>query len=298
MELLPYSIVIPTFERGEALAETLESIRGQTHRPTAVVLVDGSPHQSARPIAEQFLPELPIIYQAARIASAAQQRNQGAEDVTTPLVAFFDDDMVLAPDACEKIVRVFTDDAAEAIGGIAARMPDHCHTPPKRILWLYYRLQAGFAHPTYGGKLFGPVINCLPSYDDADTELVASDWLNAGCVFYRTGLFQRERFPHFHGYSFMEDVHLSARIAKTHRLYFHAGAICDHRWGTNSLKRDLGEIARMRIRNQRIVAREVMGLSGLKFEAKMFLHRLFATVSILRRRQGEWWRELTGTWFA
>ena len=201
-----------------------------------------------QPMAERFAAELPITYEPAQIASAAQQRNQGARRISTPLAGFFDDDMVLAPDVGEKIAGAFTSDTASQIGGIAARIRDERHLPPKRLLWLYYRLQAGFAHPTYGGKLFGPVINCYPSYDEAEGELVQADWLNAGCVFYRTELFLREGFPQFEGYSFMEDVHLSARIAKTHRLYFHAGALSDHRWGSNSLKRDLAQIARMRIR--------------------------------------------------
>jgi hypothetical protein len=171
------------------------------------------------------------------------------------------------------------------------------HLKPKPLLHAYYRLQAGFDHESYGGRLFGPVINCYPCYDAANPdELIPADWLNAGCVFYRTPLFLRERFPRFDGYSFMEDVHLSARIAKTHRMYFHAGALCEHRCGTNPLKSDPGVIARMRLRNQRLVASEVLGLSGPFFETKLLLHRLFASISIVRRRQGAWWRELAGTW--
>jgi glycosyltransferase involved in cell wall biosynthesis len=297
LELLPYSIVIPTFERGQALTETLESIAGQPFLPAAVLVVDGSTKTTAERLVSQFQDRLPIRHLRASIASAAQQRNEGAESVTTPLLAFFDDDMIISRDACAKIVRTFSEDTAEQIGGIAARILGETHLKPKPLLRAYYRLQAGFDHETFGGRLFGPVINCYPCYDAAKPdELIPADWLNAGCVFYRTPIFLRERFPQFEGYSFMEDVHLSARIAKTHRLYFHAGAFCEHRCGTNSLKSDPGIIARMRLRNQRLVAKEVLGLSGPLFESKLLLHRLFASISIVRRRHGPWWRELAGTW--
>jgi hypothetical protein len=169
---------------------------------------------------------------------------------------------------------------------------------PRGPIWWYYRIQAGFSHPTYGGKLFGPAINCYPSYTEAgdDADVIDADWLNSGCVFYRTPLFHREMFPNFKGYSFMEDVHLSARIAKTHTLYFHTRAMFQHQNVKSHSKRNVREIARMRIRNQRLVSREVIGLKGFRFTAKMLLHRVFASIAILRRRDDDWFEELTGTW--
>jgi hypothetical protein len=52
----------------------------------------------------------------------------------------------------------------------------------------------------------------------------------------------------------------------------------------------------MRIRNQRIVARDVLGLRGPVFESKLLLHRCFATLSILRTRSAAWRDEVLGTW--
>src|SRR5205085_4047936 len=145
------------------------------------------------------------------------------------------------------------------IGGVSARIEEIERPVPSRFSWWYYRLQAGYSDETYGAKLFGPAINCLPCYNESDDDLIPAQWLNSGCVFYRTPVFLREKFPDFHGYSFMEDVHLSARIAKTHRLFFHKRALCRHRDATNSLKRNVKELARMRVRNQRAVARDVLG---------------------------------------
>jgi hypothetical protein len=126
--------------------------------------------------------------------------------------------------------------------------------------------------------------------------LIPADWLNSACVFYRTPIFLKQQFPAFEGYSFMEDVHLSARIAKTHALYFHAGALCDHRDGGRGTRSNVREIARMRIRNQRRVAREVLEVSGPSLEMKLLLQKLFSTIAILRRHEPAWWDDLVGTW--
>ncbi len=291
---LAYSLVVATCERVEELRAMLESVLLQTRLPEKTIIIDSSRDEKTRALVETFQARLPLFYERAAIASAAQQRNQGASHAVTPLIGFMDDDIVLYPETCAQACGVFERDPAA--GGVAARIAGMSHPTPRGLLWWYYRIQAGYAHATYGGKLFGPAINCLPAYAESDGDLIASDWLNSTCVFYRRELFMREMFPRFAGYSFMEDVHLSSRVGRTHRLYFHAKALCEHRDAPSSWKRDARAMARMRIRNQRLVAREIMGLSGPVLEFKLLLHRLFASVSIVRQRGPNWRPALMGTW--
>lgn len=290
--LLAYSIVIATYERADALRDALASVARQTRLPERVVIVDSSAGDASRAVAAEF--SLPIVYERAEIPSAAQQRNQGVRDIQSPLVAFIDDDVVLAPDVFDKLCRVF--EADEKVGGVSARMNGGSHPAPRGPLWWYYRLQAGYHDETYGGRLFGPAINCFPCYERATGELIAADWLNLGCVLFRTDAFRREMFPKFEGYSHMEDVHLSARIGKTHRLYFHTTANYDHFPSESPAKRDRKKLGQMRIRNQKLVAREVMGVDGLKLQWKMLLHRLFTSVYLLRFRPAGWKGEFAGIW--
>lgn len=297
----PYSLVIATFERPGDLAVTLAGVETQTHRPAEIIVADSSRDEETRALCESWSNRLPIQHIRSEFRSAARQRNQGAELTapTSEVIGFMDDDITLHPEAAEQICRVFAADAKGEIGGISARIDEIQRTAPSRLTRLYYRLQAGYTDGTYGGRLFGPAINCLPCYNEpaeADGALIRAEWLNSGCVFYRREPFLREKFPSFEGYSFMEDVHCSARIAKTHRLYFHTRARCSHRDGTNSLKRDHVTLARQRIANQRLVAREVLGLRGPRLAWKFFLHRLFASITILRQRQPGWTQSLRGTW--
>jgi len=293
---LAYSVVIATFERAEELRGTLLSLARQTRPPEQTIVIDASRDEKTRDLAGTFGQDLPLVYERATVASAAQQRNQGALLATAPLISFMDDDIVLAPGTCAALCEVFDRDEKGEVGGVAARITGMRHTVPKGLLWWYYRLQAGYADRTYGGQLFGPAINCLPSYSEESGDLIPAHWLNSTCVLYRRALFLSEKFPEFAGYSFMEDVHLSARIGKTHKLYFHASASCEHHDAPSTWKRDAKAMARMRIQNQRLVAREILQFSGPLFELKLLLHRLFATVSILRRREKNWWPTLVGTW--
>jgi GT2 family glycosyltransferase len=296
-ELPPYSVVVATYERPDDLTRLLESLAGQSALPQTVIVVDSSASPEPRLIAESFAGRLPVEYVRAIKPSAAVQRNQGAELVVTPIIAFADDDAILAPDCAEKICAAFAGDVDGKVGGIAPRMEGTPHRAPRWPLRCYYRWQAGYAHRTYGGKLFGPAINCLPTYDPREGDFVEADWLNAGCVFFRTPLFAREKFPEFQGYSFLEDVHLSARIARTHQLFFYRQATYEHRDSSSPHKRNARALARTRMRNQRLVAREIMGLREPALTAKLLLHRLFVTLYLLRRRGPGTWGELLGTWF-
>ena len=296
---LAYSLVIATFERPDDLEITLAGVAAQTRLPREIIVVDSSRDDRTSEFAARWTGPCPLRYRRTDARSAARQRNEGAalvEAEASPVIGFVDDDITLYPDTCAKVLAVFDADREAKTGGVAVRLEDFHRPEPRSWLWWYYRLQAGYADRTYGARLFGPVINCLPCYTEGDGDLIAADWLNSGCVFYRTALFQREQFPAFEGYSSMEDVHLSARIARTHRLYFHKSACCRHRDGSNSLKRDVKSIARQRVRNQRLVAREVLGLSGAAFEAKLLLHKLFVSIAVMRRRDSSWKQELLGTW--
>jgi len=294
VDLPAYSIVIATFERPDELRITLASLVTQSHQAAEIVIIDASPDEKSREVAQSFA--LPLRYEKAHKPSAAMQRNQGATLVTTPLLAFVDDDVTLPAMTFEKLCAVFQQDEAGRIGGVAGREEGMEHRRPGTLLRCYYRLQAGFDHPTYGGKLFGPAINCVPAYAEAGSDLIAADWLPSTCVVFRTPLFTREQFPGFDGYSFMEDAHLSARIGRTHQLFFHRGAVFEHRAAPSTFKRNARALAQMRIRHHRLLAREIIGLREPELTLKMLLHRLFVTVSVVRRRGPGWLQTILGTW--
>ncbi len=296
MSLLAYSIVIATLERPDELRVTLESLTLQRHSASRVIIVDASPSERSRVVAESFSNRLPLDYERAVEPSAAKQRNQGAVSVSTQLIAFLDDDVRLPADCFEKLCTPFSDDPQEEVGGVAGRIEGVQHTAPRGLLWWYYRLQAGYADPTYGGRLFGAGINCLPTYTEGAGDLIEAEWLPSGCVVFRTPLFQRELFPRFTGYSFMEDVHLSARIGRTHRLYCHRSAWYEHFPCESLAKRNRFALSRSRLANQKRIAQEIIGLRGPRLLWRTAFHRAFVSLFLVRFRPTGWRRELAGTW--
>jgi len=290
-----YSVVIATLDRPARLETTLRTLVAQSSPPAKIVIVDASRNGDSRARVEALDSPVPIDYRTVERASSARQRNDGAARVSTPLIAFVDDDVVLPPDLFGRLLAPFQAEDGATVGGVAGRIVGSGHPRPKGLLRWYYRLQAGYLHPTYGARLFGPAINTFPCYEE-QKGLIPADWLSSTCVLFRRELFERERFPDFDGYSFMEDVHLSARIGRTHRLFFDGDALYEHHSASTAFKRDKAALAAMAMRNRRIVAREVMGRRGLALQSRFFLLRLLNSAAILRNREPGWSDELKGTW--
>jgi len=289
---LDYSVVIATYERADALCNALASIRKQTRPPALVVVVDASAGRESETVTKESDPS--AVYLRAERPSAAVQRNQGFREVTTPLVAFIDDDVELARDVFEKLCAVF--ESMAETGGVSARMNGSEHSAPSPALRWYYRLQAGFDDETYGARLFGAGINCFPCYIQQTKLLIPADWLNLGCVMFRSDVFGRELFPAFEGYSFGEDVHLSARVARTHRLYFHSTARYDHFPSMSPAKRNHFRNAKMSAQHRRLIARDVQHLGAFELWWKDLLHRFFVSLFLLRTRPPGWVAQIAGTW--
>jgi glycosyltransferase involved in cell wall biosynthesis len=94
------SCIVPVYNGERYLAETLNSIVGQTYRPLEIIVVDdGSTDGSAR-IAEAFGPRVQYCWQEN--AGEAAARNGGLGMAQTEFVAFLDADDLWRP---EKLAR-------------------------------------------------------------------------------------------------------------------------------------------------------------------------------------------------
>lgn len=294
---LNYDAVIATLDRPQRLDRTLADLIAQSRPPNSIIVVDASTDDASKNIC-QARARLggPVTYLRAEERSAAKQRNQGATHATNQLLAFVDDDVELPADLFAQLISTFDNDDAQRIGGVAARIEGMEHKPPGRLLRWFYRLQAGYNHPHYGGQLFGAGINCLPCYLPDDPRLIPSNWLNSTCTIYRRELFDRERFPAFDGYSFMEDVHLSFRIGRSHRLYFHRDATFRHLDEPTAFKRDLPRRIRMQMLNRFQVAKTLLDLHGWRLFWRFALLRCFESALLLRARPPLWIKTLISVW--
>lgn len=289
------SVVIATLDRLRSLELVLRCLAAQTQPPAEVLLaVAGDPAP-----ASSLLARLPLPFPARVIAcpekSSAKQRNRAAAEARGEIIAFLDDDIEFGAELFAETLAHF---AAPDTGAVSPRIANQDRLPPGRLTRWYHRLQSGYAHPDHGARLFGPGINCFPVFPTESAVPVPADWLPSTCLFVRATLFHRHRFPEFTGYSFAEDVHLTARLARESRLYFLPAPRLLHHSGTSEFKADVAALTAGKLHNQAVVARDVQGLTGWALAWRWELHRVFLTASLLARRPLRWRDELRGIWRA
>lgn len=100
------SVIVPCYNMVPYLAQTLESVLGQTHRNLEVLVVDDGSKDNTVGVAEGFAQRdarLRVIRQANQGASAA--RNRGLDQARGEFIALVDGDDWWAADKIEKQVR-------------------------------------------------------------------------------------------------------------------------------------------------------------------------------------------------
>lgn len=285
---LQATVVIATIGRADLLERALAGWRLGTRTPIEVRVVDASTDSTTHAVCRRDWSPLRVTHMASPVRSAAQQRNLGAAHCATEIVVFCDDDVELPADALEHLLAPFERDTAGSVGGVAGTIVGLHHAVPSRLLRWYYRLQAGYAHPHYGGQFFGAGINILPSDEPTDPEWYPSQWLNSTLVAYRTDLFAAQQFPNFDGYSFQEDVNLSFRIGRTHALYFNRRLRYVHLAAKGEHKAHARRLAAMMFENRWANATELLLLRGLGRQWKFGLSLIFDVVCLIRARPAQW----------
>jgi GT2 family glycosyltransferase len=110
-------VLIPTADRGHALAVTLTSLAAQTHRPLRVVVSDQSAGQDALARCGELqavLRVLPLrgipveVLRHVPRRGLAEQRQFLLDQAAAPAVLFLDDDVIVEPDLVERLLRALT----------------------------------------------------------------------------------------------------------------------------------------------------------------------------------------------
>ena len=120
------SIVIPTLGR-DILVRTLQSVLSTTNSDRLEIIVAGKiPDESILRQVEEIISSnpnvrhLPVSYETG---DSSRKKNIGAESSRAEIVAFLDDDVIIAPDWPEHILRAFDDPAVGLVSG-PALVPD------------------------------------------------------------------------------------------------------------------------------------------------------------------------------
>src|SRR6185437_7222284 len=125
---LTVSVIIPTKNRSQDLAKTLESLLSQTVQPMELIIVDQSVQRS-------FADPLPIhtIYiHDQSLSGASHARNVPMDRAHGDIFLFLDDDVVMEPNFIEELLAAYDDDTVTGVSGIIV---NYERPPLPRYLW-------------------------------------------------------------------------------------------------------------------------------------------------------------------
>jgi len=116
------SVVIPTYNRADYIAETIESVLGQTYENIEIIVIDDGSTDSTRELVERFTPRVRYVWQENSERGAS--RNHGLRLAGGEFIAFLDSDDLWLPDKAAEGVDFLTAHPAVGLIGTDAMQID------------------------------------------------------------------------------------------------------------------------------------------------------------------------------
>lgn len=203
------SVVIPAYNAGDFIAETLESVFAQTYSPLEIIVVDdGSTDRTAEAV-KNYIQEndnetnLRYIYQQNSGPSAA--RNLGIKSSTGKYVAFLDAD------------DLWPEDKLTKQAGLMELYPEVVLTfgDMRRFSKINGMAESMFMRQKYNREFFGDFFYVKDAYK----KLLSRNFIPTGTVMIRRKYFQNGFFFD-ESLRYVEDLDLWLRIAMNGRIAY------------------------------------------------------------------------------
>ncbi|HUR41139.1 MAG TPA: glycosyltransferase family 2 protein [Verrucomicrobiae bacterium] len=288
--MIPISVVIPTKDRAASLSRTLASLLAQAPLPAEIVIVDASSDEQTRTMMDQLCQQsasgaTDLRWIRARSVGAASQRNEGIAMARHAFMLFCDDDITLEPLCVQRLWAALSAD--EKLGGVSATVTNQVYGRPGRFSRLLFTILHGRSEASFAGRVIGPALNLLPDDNPELPEIVATEWLNTGCTLYRREALPVPPFdPLFTGYSLMEDLTMSLRVAQRWQIANARLARIYHDSQPGEHKSNVRALAKMEFVNRYYVMTRILGRHRLTDHLRFALLELFHVANQLRSIAG------------
>lgn len=213
------AFIVPTKDRPRKIKNLLDSLAAQTTQCSRIIIINGG--ECIKDLVLGYKERLPVEYYECQPPGQIRQRNMGISllDIKTPLVGSLDDDIVLMPDAIEKMISYWniipTETAAVSFNIINCK-PEK-HTLLKGMM--------GLTGPQPGKVLSSGINTPILSI----SENIPSEWVCGGATVWRqTILKQFTNSPNDAMWASSEDLNYSYPIGKFYPLFVCAGARVNH----------------------------------------------------------------------
>jgi GT2 family glycosyltransferase len=211
------AVALCTYKRPASVTRFLDSLAAQGPPPDQLIIVDASPDATtesavlARADIDQLAGSVLYVRVCGARRGLTRQRNLALQWITTDLVAFFDDDIVLLDGCLAELARLHRE-RPERIVGTAARLRNQAMkpTPLARLTRL-----VGMVSTLQPGSYCRSGVAIPWEFATAEAEFIEGQWLYATATMWKTAVARRVGFfDGFHGYALGEDVDFSLRAAR------------------------------------------------------------------------------------
>lgn len=116
-----FSVIMPVYNRGDLILESLSSLFMQTYRPIQLIIVDDGSTDHTSKVIEAWRKsviskdQITVNYIYQNNAGASAGRNRGIKEVKGKYVQFFDSDDLMHSERLEKLVKVFNATGADFV---------------------------------------------------------------------------------------------------------------------------------------------------------------------------------------
>lgn len=180
--LPPVTVVISTRNRGERIAETIETVLLNDHPDFEVRVIDQSDGDATAAALQRFLGDPRLVYIRTACRGLSAGRNFGIHGARNELIAITDDDCRIPPDWLRELARAF--DADPRIGVVFGNVYPGPHDPGQGFIISYVRKEALLARSILDKNRVEGLAGCMGVRKSAWRSLGGFDeLLGAGAPF-------------------------------------------------------------------------------------------------------------------
>ncbi len=246
---IPFSLIVCTYKRQDALFKLLESVVRQSLYPDQILIIDGSPEDATKEmLLDKKYPKLEYFKVDVIHRGLTKQRNFGIQKVaeTSEIVCFLDDDIVLTPEYFQDLIGTYyRNPDALGVGGaiidevqwrkiLSGEIPKfsefsldgYVRKDSSRFLLRKKLGLLGNSFPTFMPEEgHGRSIGFLPP----SNRKYKVETFMGGVASYRKTVFEQLKFStYFEGYGLYEDTDFTLRCSKIGDLYVNTAAKLYH----------------------------------------------------------------------
>jgi len=246
---IPFSLIVCTYKRPDALFKLLKSVGLQSLYPDQILVIDGSPEDATKEmLLNKKFPKLEYFKVNAIHRGLTKQRNYGIQKVTetSEIVCFLDDDIVLTPEYFKNLISTyFQNPNALGVGGAIIDEVQWRTNPLGNAIEFDEFKMDGYVRKLGSRNVLRKKLGLLsdqppgfmPEFSNGlsigffppSDKTYPVEFFMGGVASYRKELFEKISFSsYFEGYGLYEDMDFCLRASKIGQLYVNTDAKLFH----------------------------------------------------------------------